>query len=253
MRSVAHAVAFGGTSLTRCEATTSIASVNRKAPCLLAFAFPVGALVVAATVGCSSPPHRDMKRRPARQDEIAKILLAPNPVWRAGMLVDYAEEPEAAVALVDCAALLCSSSNAAFLARDDWRLGIEIWALEREPSDPRPLEHIEELLRDTALPEPARLELLYLKREIREPRYRAALDLPDEPEIDGDGVTELFDALCRVAPIEIQDDRPRCFIGNPCYPHVAQCRPPVALARVAHMLDLDIVRVGEHLVLRPRS
>ncbi len=225
-----------------------LAGVNRRARVSLASALLLGVPLVVATAIVARPRYEGWMRHAARRVELARLLDQPaDDDARAEALVSFGHEPEAVIALVERAAVVCSRTE--LPGKKPWRHAIELWAIEPEPRDPRPLERLDALANDRTLPDQARLELLYLREELREPTYRDVLSLPSEPVLSGTPAQVLL-ALHGLVKLECDGGFSTGDFYNDKRPLAEPL--PRALVRIVQSLDARLVREGDRWRIKKR-
>jgi hypothetical protein len=159
-------------------------------------------------------------------------------------LADSPNDAESMVRMADRVAYECEQLPSPNPAQS-WRRAFEVWALEPEPRDERPLDRLVELSRDAHLKDATRLELLYLIEEMKQPTFKAALDLPDDFWLEGKNADVLAE-LRELAPIDVDPRLEFWREGS------IDARPPGALAEIVQELDGELVREdGRFKIKRP--
>ncbi len=122
--------------------------------------------------------------------------------------------------------------ESAAAAWEPCRHAAELWALEPEPRDLSPLDRIRALSSDRSL------HLLYVVEELRAPTYKAVLDLPEEPLLEGTHAAVLA-KLGELIHLDVDKGLRASGIRR------LAARPGRALVRIVQELDASLVRNGD--------
>jgi hypothetical protein len=188
----------------------------------------VGALLVAATTWAMVPRLRVARRRVERRAELKSLLASPPDVSIrsqdrfAESLLSHSDDPDALDALLDQTER--AESNHSFW-REPVLHAFELWAIEPDPRDARPVDHLAAIAHDSRRSEDSRLWALYLLEELRSPRYPPEPEsFPKEPWFHA----EMRDALPFVLGLGVSVDPPTVNVGGTFWGS-----PYSALVRVA--------------------